>query len=134
MTLTKFATISALAFSFSAGAALAQDSMMGEYDSDVSGAVSQDEFNTGFGGAGMFGSMDADTSGALSAEEYGMDTSGADYTAYDTDASGDISEDEFNTGVFSGYDADASGDLSEDEFMQVDTDMGEGGRFMMEDM
>ena len=134
MTPTKLATVSAFALTLSAGAALAEaHTMMGDFDADADMSVTQDEFNTGLTNAGTFGSMDADASGTLTEDEYGMDTSGADYTAYDTDASGDISEEEFGTGVFGEYDADASGDLNEEEFTQVDTDMGEGGRFMMQD-
>ena len=133
MTRIKFATISTFALALSAGAALAQGSMMGEYDGDADTMVTADEFNTGFGGSGTFMNMDADQSGSLSEEEMAADTSGTMMMGdYDMDASGDVSEDEFNQGTFSGYDTDQSGDLSEAEFGQVDTDFGEGGRFMMD--
>ena len=129
----KLATVSALGLALSAGTVMAQDSMMGDYDSDADAMVSQDEFNTGFGGSGTFGRMDADQSGSLSEDEMAADTSGTMMMGdLDTDASGDLSEDEFNQGTFTGYDTDQSGDLDETEFGQVDTDFGEGGRFMMD--
>ena len=134
MTPIKLATVSAFALALSTGAVLAQGSMMGEYDADADTMVNQDEFNTGFGGSGTFAGMDADGSGSLSEDEMAADTSGTMMMEdYDADASGDVSEDEFNQGTFAGYDTDQSGDLSESEFGQVDTDFGEGGRFMMED-
>lgn len=133
MTPTKLATVSAFALALAAGPAMAQDSMMGDYDADTSASVSQDEFNTGFSESGTYANLDADQSGTLTEDELGESGGDMAFGDMDTDASGDLNEDEFNQSVFSSYDADASGDLNEEEFGTVDADFGEGGRFSMED-
>lgn len=74
------------------------------WDANDDGILDNDEFNTGFGEAGVYDSWDGDGDGALS-------------------------EDEFNAGVFGGYDKDDSGAIEEPEFGDVGDDMGDGGFF-----
>lgn len=93
--------LGALLVSLAAVPALAQDSMS-DWDSNGDGTISQDEFNTGWGEAGVYDSWDEDGDGALS-------------------------EDEFNTGVFESYDSDDSGAIEEPEFGDLSDDMGDGG-------
>lgn len=80
--------------------AFAQDA--NDWDSDGDGALSEDEFNTGWG-------------------EYGA------YDSWDSDGDGMLSEDEFNTGIYDSYDYDDSGVIEEPEYGDLDDDMGDGG-------
>ena len=69
MTLSKLATVSALTLALSAGGALAQGMMMGDYDydTDADAMVSQDEFNAGIDQSGIYDRYDTDADGMLSA-------------------------------------------------------------------
>lgn len=75
-----------------------------EWDGDGDGALSEEEFGTGFGEMGTYDGWDGDGDGALS-------------------------EDEFNTGVYGGYDADDSGVIEEPELGDMGDDIGDGGLF-----
>ena len=86
-----------------ASPAIAQEAY-GDWDTDGTAGISQNEFNTGFGEGGVYDSWDADGDGALT-------------------------EDEFNTGVYGAYDRDDSGVIEEPEFGDVGDDMGDGGFF-----
>lgn len=83
---------------------LAQEEGAEAWDTDGDGALSEEEFNTGFGEAGVYGSWDADGDGALT-------------------------EEEFNAGAFGGYDDDESGVIEEPELGDVGDDIGDGGLF-----
>lgn len=75
-----------------------------EWDSDGDGALSEEEFNTGF-------------------------SEGGAYDAWDADDDGMLTEDEFNFGVFGGYDDDESGVIEEPELGDAGDDIGDGGLF-----
>lgn len=75
-----------------------------EWDADGDGALSEEEFNTGFDSVGTYDEWDADDDGMLSEEEY-------------------------NAGVFGGYDDDESGVIEEPELGDVGDDVGDGGLF-----
>lgn len=75
-----------------------------EWDGDGDGALSEEEFGTGFGETGV-------------------------YDGWDSDGDGALSEDEFNAGVYGGYDADDSGVIEEPELGDVGDDIGDGGLF-----
>lgn len=75
-----------------------------EWDGDGDGALSEEEFNTGFDEGGAYDEWDADDDGMLT-------------------------EDEFNSGVFGGYDDDESGVIEEPELGDAGDDMGDGGLF-----
>ncbi len=100
----------ALAALLLATPALAQDDAedgmdeVGAWDGDGDGALSEEEFNTGFSEGGAYDEWDADEDGMLS-------------------------EDEFNAGVFGGYDDDESGVIEEPELGDAGDDMGDGGLF-----
>ena len=100
--LRKLTLASAAAALLTASPLVAQE--FSEWDEDGDAAVSEEEFGTGFGEAGVYDSWDEDGDGALS-------------------------EEEFNTGVFDGYDSDDSGAIEEPEFGDVGDDMGDGGLF-----
>jgi len=100
----KLAGASALAALLLATPALAQEDEVGAWDGDGDGALSEEEFNTGFGEGGAYDEWDADDDGMLT-------------------------EDEFNGGVFGGYDDDESGVIEEPELGDVGDDMGDGGLF-----
>lgn len=99
---------SAFALSLAAAPALAQDAEVNEgvasWDADGDSAISQEEFDTGFGEAGVYDDWDADDDGALS-------------------------EEEFNIGLYESYDADDSGVIEEPEFGDVGDDIGDEGLF-----
>ncbi|MFZ3584818.1 hypothetical protein ACOI1H_22085 [Loktanella sp. DJP18] len=101
----KLAAIGAVLAAFVAAPAMAQEDMSA-WDMDADGALSEQEFNDGWGTA------------------WGDDSA---YSTWDEDADGALSEDEFNTGVFNSYDADDSGVIEEPEFGDVGDDMGDGG-------
>jgi len=101
---TKILGAGALAALLLATPALAQDDGVGAWDGDGDGALSEEEFNTGFSEGGAYDEWDADDDGMLS-------------------------EDEFNSGVFGGYDDDESGVIEEPELGDVGDDMGDGGLF-----
>ncbi len=98
---SKITGITALLVSLAAVPALAQEAMT-DWDTNGDSIISEDEFGTGWGNAGIYDSWDADGDGALS-------------------------EDEFDTGVYGGYDADGSGAIEEPEFGDLGDDMGDGG-------
>lgn len=150
MTSIKLATVSALALGLAAGGALAQatdsttdtgaetgmadtgagemggGSMMGTYDADAGGTVSEDEFGAGMASGGMFQRLDADGDGMVSQNEY-LAARPEDQQLFeemDSAGTGMLSEEDYGAGIFRQYDADASGDLDETEFGQYETDMG----------
>lgn len=125
----KLTATSAIALSLLAAPAMAQGAM--DWDSDADGALSQDEFNTGFGEAGAYGAWDGDADGMLSEDEFnaGFGDAGGDFSDWDTDADGSLNEEEWNAGNFGRYDADGSGVIEEPELGQVNDDMGDGGLF-----
>jgi Ca2+-binding EF-hand superfamily protein len=126
--ITKLASISAVALALIGTPVLAQE--MGDWDADGDAAISEEEFNTGFGEAGVFGGWDEDGDGALSEEEFGAGLGEEeDFAEWDEDGEGSLTEDAFNTGVFGRYDADESGAIEEPEFGDVGDDMGDGGLF-----
>lgn len=100
--LKKLTLASVAAALLTASPVLAQE--MTEWDGDGDGAVSEEEFGTGFGEVGT-------------------------YDGWDADGDGMLSEDEFNSGVFGGYDSDDSGVIEEPEFGDVGDDIGDGGLF-----
>ena len=100
--LKKLTLASAAAALLTASPLVAQE--ISEWDEDGDGAVSEEEFGTGFGEVGTYNEWDEDGDGALS-------------------------EEEFNAGVYGGYDADDSGAIEEPEFGDVGDDMGDGGLF-----
>lgn len=64
-----------------------------------------------------FATFDTNGDGQIDSEEFNSAYSGGgSFTAYDSDAAGGVSSDEFGQGLFGSYDADVSGSLSEDEF------------------
>lgn len=77
---------------FAVSPALAQEGYS-EWDTDGDGAISQEEWSTGFGEAGVYDGWDANDDGVLD-------------------------EDEFNEGVFSAYDANDDDMIDEQEFSE----------------
>ena len=75
-----------------------------EWDADADGLLSGEEFDAGFGEAGVYDEWDADDDDLLS-------------------------EDEFNAGIFGGYDDDDDGFVGEPEIGDVGDDLGEAGLF-----
>jgi hypothetical protein len=126
----KLAASSTLALSLLAAPALAQE--FGEWDGDGDGAISGEEFNTGFGENGAFGSWDANGDGGLDETELGTgfgDREVGEFSDWDGNADGRVNNEEFNAGVYNNYDADDSGAIEEPEFGDVGDDMGDGGLF-----
>lgn len=103
--LKKIAGIVAVLGALTAVPAMAQD--MTEWDGDGDGALSTEEFQTGWDNG--FG--DGETA----------------FSTWDEDGDGALNEDEYNAGVFSSYDDDDSGVIEEPEFGDVGDDMGDGG-------
>lgn len=103
------------------GTAFSQGGLYGAFDADMSGTVDQTEF-----ASGLFLVLDADGSGSLDESELGgLSLWGGELTLadLDTDASGDVSLEEFSAGydateTFGAFDTDASGDLSDTEFSE----------------
>lgn len=99
--LKKLAGIGAIVVALTAAPAMAQEDI-GAWDTDGDGALSQEEFETGWGENDV-------------------------YSTWDEDGDGALTEEEFNAGVFDSYDADDSGAIEEPEFGDVGDDMGDGG-------
>lgn len=140
MTLTKnFMLPGILALSLAAPA-MAQTAAT-DWDTDADGALSNEEFNTGFGGEATFSRLDSDGDGMVSQEEYTTASEGMsdmwgerDYemgTFSDADANADgmLDESEYNDSWFNTYDADDSGAIEEPELGDVGDDIGDGGLF-----
>ena len=130
----KLASAGAIA-ALMAAAAVAQEGVT-DWDTDGDQMISQDEFRAGWDEAGVFDAWDADDDDAVSQEEFdagvaeaddASDWADADIAAWDEDASGDLSGDEFANAVFTEHDADASGDWNEEETAAFGDDAGEGG-------
>jgi len=70
--------------------------------------------------------FDANTDSKVSAEEFSTAATGmgdqSGFAAFDTDKSGDISQEEFAAGAFRVYDRDRNGNLSQDEFTRFEED------------
>ena len=80
------------------GFAFAQDDNFSTWDADADGTVTSEEF-----GAGVFSTYDENDDNVLDEQEYEEyeawdDAEETDFDDYDTDTSGDISEDEWNEG------------------------------------
>ena len=126
----KLAASSALALSLLAAPALAQE--FSEWDGDGDGAISKEEFNTGFGENEAFSNWDANGDGALDETELGTgfgDREAGEFSEWDQNADGLANDEEFNAGVYGNYDTDESGAIEEPEFGDVGDDMGDGGLF-----
>ena len=104
--LKKLAGIGALLAAMTAAPAIAQEDI-GEWDADGDGAVSEEEFNTGWD-SGFGEGEDA-------------------FSTWDEDGDGALSQEEYDAGVFGSYDDDNSGVIEEPEFGDVGDDMGDGG-------
>lgn len=93
--MTKYASILAAAL-LAATPALAQDGMMGDYDTDGDSMLNEMEFGEA---DGRMRFMD-----------------------YDTDQSGDVSEEEFRAGELRRYDRDGDSMINEDEYGRYSED------------
>lgn len=100
--LKKLGGVSVIIAALLAGPAVAQDMGYDDWDADGDGALSEDEFMTGFGEVGA-------------------------YDSWDEDGDGSLTEDEFNAGIFDSYDDDDSGVIEEPEFGDANDDMGDEG-------
>jgi len=97
--------LAAAAFATSlAVAAPAAAQEFSEWDTDKSAGLNAEEFNAGFGENGV-------------------------YDAWDANDDNNLTEDEFNAGVFGGYDRDDDGMIEEPEFGDYGDDIGDGGFF-----
>lgn len=83
------------------GTVVAQEDGLFDWDDNGDG-VDAEEWNDGFGAEGVFDDWDADADGTLT-------------------------EDEFNTGVFSSYDEDDDDYLDDNELSAFEDDTGEDG-------
>lgn len=74
-----------------------------------------------------FAGWDTDTSGDISSEEWdtGFDDEGV-YSEWDSDGDGSLTEDEYGEGIYGGYDEDGDGALNEEEFGAYQEDEEEG--------
>jgi hypothetical protein len=77
-----------------------------DWDTDGDGMWSETEFTESFE---EFGNLDASGDSVLTEDEFEGYGGDGDLAGMDIDASGDLSEEEFESGVFSDYDADGSG-------------------------
>ncbi len=126
----KIAASSALALSLLAVPAVAQE--FSEWDSDGDGAISEEEFNTGFGENEAFNTWDANDDGGLDETEFGTgfgDREVGEFSEWDESGDGLVDNEEFNAGVYGNYDADDSGVIEEPEFGDMGDDIGDGGLF-----
>lgn len=140
MTLTKKLMLPGILALSLAAPAMAQTAAT-DWDTDADGSLSNEEFNTGFGGAATFSNYDSDGDGMLSEDEYNAASEGMterwgerDYemgafSDADANADGMLDEDEYNNGWFNTYDADQSGVIEEPELGDVGDDIGDGGLF-----
>lgn len=71
------------------------------------------------------GDFDTDGDAMLNDAEFGEADGGKRFMEYDTDGSGDVSEDEFAAGEFNRYDRDRDGGVNEEEYSRYEED-GEG--------
>lgn len=71
---------------------------------------------------------DADQSGDISQDEWdtGFEDEGL-YSDWDADGDGALNEDEFGTGIFNTYDRDGDGVWNEEEYNAFGDDAGDGG-------
>lgn len=105
---------------------MAGGSMMGTYDADASGTVSEEEFGAGMASGGTFQSLDVDSDGMVSQDEYlaARPDDQQIFEEMDAAGAGMLSEEDYGAATFRQFDADESGDLDETEFGQYETDMG----------
>jgi hypothetical protein len=89
MKFTKITSIAAIVAALGAAPAMAQD--VGMWDGNSDGALSTNEFATGFSDRGIFDTWDQDKDGLLSDTEF----SDGVYGTYDANVSGDIDEIEY---------------------------------------
>jgi hypothetical protein len=127
---------SAMALSLVAAPAIAQE--VTEWDQNADSSLDQQEFQSGFDGAGVFGDWDANDDDMLSQEEFtaGIGENTDDFQSrfgddafgeWDADDDTSLTTEEFNEGVYSGYDADESGTIEEPEFGDLGDDIGDAG-------
>ncbi len=72
--------------------------------------------------AQMMGDYDTDGDSMLNDMEFGEADGGQRFLSYDTDQSGDVSEEEFRAGEFGRYDRDRDGMVNADEYTRYDED------------
>ena len=108
------------------GATTGQVQSMTDWDSDTSGNLSRDEWSTGLTGSQIFTQWDTDANQSLSGSEFGVaafsrfDANGdasLDQTEWDAGVNSMFSA-EASGLQFSGWDADANGTITEAEFTQ----------------
>jgi hypothetical protein len=83
-----------------------------DWDTDGDGTLSETEFAESFE---AFDNLDISGDSVLTEDEFEGYGGDGDLAGMDIDASGDLSEEEFEGGVFSDYDADGSGLLEANE-------------------
>lgn len=96
----------------------------GNTDADDDEMINQEEWDQGFASMysnyvedGDFGVFDADEDGELSNDEWNLGFTETEwFNTYDADASADVTEPEWDTGLFGDWDMDADGSIDEDEF------------------
>lgn len=94
------------------------DDDFGAWDTDDSGELGFNEFESGFEDEGVFDTWDADDSGFLEEDEWGTTGLGADFGFDDADLNDDnlIGEDEVEQGLFDTWDEDNDSLITDTEF------------------
>ena len=106
--------------------------VMEDWDTDASGDVSREEWNTGMRNQGMFDEWDSDSDGLLTEDEFneGLAASGDyDYQGWDSDNDGLLSQDETSEGLYDTYDENGDQRIDEPEFGDFGDDIGDEGLF-----
>lgn len=79
--------------------------------------------------------MESDAHGNINMDQFGAGFSqSGNFTSCDSDGDTMLSEDEYNSCVFKGYDRNQDEMIDADERTTMDEDMGEGGRYMNNDL
>lgn len=106
--------------------------VMEDWDTDASGDVSREEWNTGMRNQGMFDEWDSDSDGLLTEDEFneGLAAGGDyDYQGWDSDNDGLLSQDETSEGLYDTYDENGDQRIDEPEFGDFGDDVGDEGLF-----
>ena len=109
-----------------------------DWDADGNGALSQEEWNTGWENEGAFDTWDSDDDGLLSQNEFETgigdgeafaDNDDFGYDLWDTDGDGLLDSDEVNEGFYNTYDENSDNVIEEPEYDDFGDDMGDAGAF-----
>jgi len=115
--LFNLAASTAIALGLAAAPALAQE--WSDWDEDGDSALSEEEFDAGFGEIEVFDEWDENDDELVSEFEYSTgfenDYDAGGFAEADADADAQLTEDEFGDAVFGEYDQDDSGVLEEEE-------------------